>query len=335
MGGPQLSASLDPRVGAFVAERFGAGCDVVPLSGDASSRRYFRVARPGATAVVALNPEPFDVPESPFVVVRGLLAEWGLPVPAILDHDGARGILLLEDLGDVTLQEALRTADDGRRAAFYREAVAQLARLQRESSRGARRAACFESAFDVTKLAWELHYFEKHFLEGYRGCELTVEDRTLLAAGFERLAAEIASWPRVLCHRDFHSRNLMSHRGALYWIDFQDARMGPAVYDLVSLLHDAYVTLPGGLVDECADWFHANAAPEDDGGTFARRFELMAAQRTLKALGTFGYMATVRASTVYVPYIPGTLATARRFLERHEELAGVRGALARHLEELR
>jgi len=80
-----------------------------------------------------------------------------------------------------------------------------------------------------------MHFFWKHFLEGYRRCDLSVEDRAMLADGFHRLCAEISSWPRVLTHRDFHSRNLMSRADALYWIDFQDARMGPAHYDLASL----------------------------------------------------------------------------------------------------
>jgi hypothetical protein len=327
-------AGLDARVSGFVAERL-RGATVSPLSGDASTRRYFRVARGGETWVVALHPEPFERATFGFAVVRDLLAGMGLPVPAIVDDDGARGVLLLEDLGDLTLQESLRSASEPERDQLYRQALDQLARLQRESARGARTAECFQVAFDIEKLSWELHYFEKHFLEGYRGCELTVEDRTGLAEGFHRLAEEIASWPRVLCHRDFHSRNLMLQRGTLYWIDFQDARMGHASYDLVSLLRDSYVDLPEDLVAECADAFRRHALPGEDPATFERRFELMSVQRNLKALGTFGYMTTVRGTSVYLPYIPGTLRSTRRNLGRHPELAGLHRVLARHVEELK
>ena len=335
MGEVELRASsLDPRIESFLLERFGSGFDVVPLSGDASTRRYFRVRDRGTSSVLALYPEPFEADELSFVVIHHLLCEWGLPVPEIQALDGPRGVILLEDLGDLTLQEILRTTEDGEQAALYRVALDQLALLQRASGGAPRHADCFKIAFDVEKLSWELHYFEKHFLEGYRGCDLSVDDRTTLAQTFDRLSQEIAAWPRVLCHRDFHSRNLMHHRGTLYWIDFQDARLGPAVYDAVSLLRDAYVDLPEELVAEKAAEFRATAVPQEDAATFTRRFELMAVQRTLKALGTFGYMATVRGSQVYVPYMPRTLANARRDLLRHAELKPLHAVLSRHVEEL-
>ena len=162
-----------------------------------------------------------------------------------------------------------------------------------------------------------------------------MEDRASVADGFHRLSAEIASWPRVLTHRDFHSRNLMSHRDQLYWIDFQDARMGPATYDLASLLRDSYVDLDEDFVAERAEEFRQRAVPGESRDTFRRRFDLMSIQRNLKALGTFGYMAAVRGSRVYLPYIPRTLASVRRNLTRYPELSGLHRALARHLEELR
>ncbi len=328
---------MSARVEAFLGERFGsraAALRVSALAGDASTRRYFRVQDDAGTSVLALYPEAFDATASPFVVVRDLFASFGLPVPRILDHDADRGILLLEDLGDTTLQEALQTASPERRSDFYREALAQLAQLQAEAARADQRAACFRIAFDIEKLSWELHYFLKHFVEGLRGADLSVEDRSTLSEAFHRLCEEIASWPRVLTHRDFHSRNLMLHRGGLHWIDFQDARMGPATYDLVSLLRDSYVALPEAFVAERLEEFRQKAAPGEARETFERRFDLMSVQRNLKALGTFGYMATVRGNEVYLPYIPVTLAHARRNLERHPELAPLRRVLARHIEEL-
>src|SRR5262249_57178565 len=145
-------------------------------------------------------------------------------------------ILLHEDLGDLSAREALKDATAADREELYRQALDQLVVLQREAGRAPQRAICFQIAFDFEKLSWEMHFFWKHFLEGYRKCDLSVEDRAMIADGFHRLCAEIASWPRVLTHRDFHARNLMSCREALYWIDFQDARIGPPHYDLASLL---------------------------------------------------------------------------------------------------
>ena len=104
-----------------------------------------------------------------------------------MDVDGARGIVLQEDLGDLHAAggAAAARATAGARE-LYREAVDEIALLQRERPRGPQKAACFRIAFDIEKLTWELHYFLKHFLEGHRGCDLTVEDRATLVGGVPR-----------------------------------------------------------------------------------------------------------------------------------------------------
>jgi aminoglycoside/choline kinase family phosphotransferase len=332
------SAALPEAVAGFLDDRLGTGAGravVEPLSGDASTRRYFRVVHAGgATEVLALNPEPFDPGTLPFLVVHGLLTGWGLPVPRVLAVDGARGILLQEDLGDVSLQRALVSATEGDREARYREALEQLARLQREAGRAPREAACFSLAFDVEKLGFELDFFLAHFVCGLRGAILDEASRAEIRGAFEGLVREIASWPRVLCHRDFHSRNLML-QGGLRWIDFQDARMGPATYDLASLLRDSYVSLPEDLVADLAEDFRRQALPGEAPAIFRRRLELVSVQRSLKALGTFGFMTTVRESPHYAQYVPRALANARGDLVRHRELDALRRALGRHVEELR
>ena len=195
---------------------------------------------------------------------------------------------------------------------MYLEAVGALARLQREAARGPQTAECFRIAFDIEKLSWELHYFQKHFLEGLRGCDLGVEDRATLSEAFhqlepgDRLVAARALPPRL------PQPQSDAARGRLYWIDFQDARMGPATYDLASLLRDAYVDVAEDLQEELKERFRQQALPEESREVFRRRFDLMCVQRNLKALGTFGYMATMRHNDVYLPYIPRTLAHARQ-----------------------
>jgi aminoglycoside/choline kinase family phosphotransferase len=331
-GGP---AELPARLREYLAERLPAALPAVsPLAGDASTRRYFRLRHEAGTSVVALYPEPFVPEDLAFLSVHALLARHGIPVPEVRDVDGPRGLVLLEDLGDLTLQEVLRADGEDDRRELYREAIDQLIHAQRETARGPHRAPCFQVSFDLEKLSWELHYFLKHFVEGLRGCNLSVEDRSVLSEAFHRLAEEIASWPRVLCHRDYHARNLMKRGPDLVWIDFQDARMGPATYDLASLLRDSYVDLPEEFVADRAEEFRQQALPGEERELFHRRFDLVSVQRNLKALGTFGYMAHVRKNEVYLPYIPATLAHARRNLARYPELADLHRALARNLEEL-
>ena len=131
----------------------------------------------------------------------------------------------------------------------------------------------------------------------------------------------------------------MLHDGSLYIIDFQDARMGPDTYDLVSLLRDSYVDITDRELDELIAYFlalktrdDARPASEED---FRRRFDLMALQRNLKALGTFGYQTITRRNTVYIQYIPRTLRYARTNLEKYPRFARLREILASHVEELR
>ena len=314
---------------------------VVPLTGDASDRRYIRVLLRDETAqVLAVHPGPIDFDALPFVNVAKLLSEMPVPVPRILGHSNELGIIALQDLGDVTLQAHLGASSPAQHAALYRQAVTFIDTLQR---RGAELASPgylpYGIAFDVEKLTWELQFFTRHFLEAYRGAQITPAAREALAAEYAAIAEELAGEPRVLCHRDYHSRNLMLHDGSLYIIDFQDARLGPDTYDLVSLLRDSYIDFTEPQVEGLIAFFLAirdgrQAAPGDP-DEFRRRFDLMALQRNLKALGTFGFQTTSRQNTVYIQYIPRTLNYARANMLRHPRFARLRELLGQYLDELR
>jgi N-acetylmuramate 1-kinase len=181
----------------------------------------------------------------------------------------------------------------------------------------------------------------RHFVQAYRGVSLSTAEREALAAEWRAIVDELASERRVLCHRDYHSRNLMLKDGLLHIIDFQDARMGPDTYDLVSLLRDSYVDLTDRELDELIAYFLALKQGSDASGAwptsdeFRRRFDLMALQRNLKALGTFGYQTTTRGNPVYIQYMPRTLRYARTNLQKYPRFARLRDILSSHLEELR
>jgi hypothetical protein len=314
------------------------GARVVPLTGDASDRRYFRVLlRDAPSQVLAVHPGPIDFDALPFVTVARLFSAMPVPVPRILEHSNPLGIIALEDLGDVTLQAHLGAASPAEHAALYREAVTLITTIQARGRELASPAHVpYGIAFDAEKLTWELQFFARHFLEAYRGAGLADAERNALSAEFAAIAEELSAEPRVLCHRDYHSRNLMLHNGSLYIIDFQDARLGPDTYDLVSLMRDSYVDFTEQQVEELIAFFLAKRgeSPNDD-QDFRRRFDLMALQRNLKALGTFGFQTTSRANTVYIQYIPRTLNYARGNLARYDRFARLRELLAEHLEELR
>jgi aminoglycoside/choline kinase family phosphotransferase len=322
---------VEPRLEQYLAEQnlTAQTVKVMPLTGDASDRRYFRVLLKDARPIVlALHQGPIDFAAMPFVAIARLLSEVPLPVPTILHHSDSLGILGLEDLGDVTLQAHLGAATPSEHAALYRQAVGFIARMQQRGE--ALRSDAYPPyriAFDVEKLGWELEFFVKHYLLAYKGATPSESERDALRAEWSTIVEELASEPRVLCHRDYHSRNLMLSDGSLCIIDFQDARMGPDTYDLVSLLRDSYVDLTPQQVDELIAFFLALKGESGGDEEFRRRFDLMALQRNLKALGTFGYMTTSRNNTVYIQYIPRTLAYVRANLAKYPRFARLRSLL--------
>jgi N-acetylmuramate 1-kinase len=312
------------------------GAKAVPLTGDASDRRYFRVLlSDGPSVVLALHAGPIEFATLPFANVADLFSRVPLPVPAILGHADKEGIVELEDLGDVTLQAHLGAATPVEHAALYREAVALIEILQRRGRELEHdRYLPYSIAFDVEKLTWELDFFVRHFVVGYRNVQLSPAERDALNREWREIVDELSSEQRVLCHRDYHSRNLMLHGGRLHMIDFQDARMGPDTYDLVSLLRDSYVDLTDRELDDLIAYFLALKGSSDP-AEFRRRFDLMALQRNLKALGTFGYQTIARANSVYIQYMPRTLRYARTNLDKYPRFARLRELLSTHVDELR
>jgi N-acetylmuramate 1-kinase len=328
---------VSERIDRYLSASGLTGSDplVVPLTGDASDRRYFRVVPPhGPSIVLAVHSGPIDFQELPFARVAELLRRVPIPVPDVLGHSDPEGIVAESDLGDVTLQNHVRHAPESERRTLYREAVALVVLMQR---RGGELASDiyppYRLAFDVEKLTWELDFFVRHFLVALRGARLSDTDGRALAMEWAAIAEELASEPRVLCHRDYHSRNLMLSGGRLHMIDFQDARLGPDTYDLVSLLRDSYVELSEGEVDDLVAYFLDMRGERASATEFRRRLDLMAVQRNLKALGTFGYQAAVRGKRAYVEYVPLTLRHVRRNLERYARFERLLALLSAHIEE--
>jgi aminoglycoside/choline kinase family phosphotransferase len=330
-----MADPIPPAVPAFLERSGRTGSRVVPLTGDASDRRYFRVIGGGEPMVLAVYAGPFEAATLPFVNVTALLSAMPAPVPRIVGVAGDLGVIAQEDLGDVTLQAHLGAADASRHEALYREAVALIEMLQRRGRDLADPSYLpYGIAFDVEKLTWELEFFTKHFLGAYRGVPLTDGLWSDLRREWRAIVDALAGEPRVLCHRDYHSRNLMWHDGRLVMIDYQDARMGPDTYDLVSLLRDSYVDLPERDVEALISYFLALSGRSAEAASYRDRFDLMALQRNLKALGTFGYQTTTRGNTVYIQYIPRTLRLVRENLGRHRRFERLRGVLAGCVPEL-
>ena len=292
------------RVEELLAQRGSAKPLIVPLTPDASTRVYFRAPWKRGTAVAAVYPEPFDEAVQPYLDVTRLFIECKLPVPEVYEVDGARGIIMQEDLGDNQLCKVLENANDEEREALIEESIEIIARIQAATEKAFERdSIASRLAFDEAKLDWELNFFFEHYFGSYRKEELSHGQAAELKAELNDIAADLAARPRVLCHRDFHSFNLiLDKKDRLRIIDHQDARMGPATYDLVSLLLDRVTCAPSLAEIRGHRLFLLNARerlglPPYDPDEFSREFRLMTVQRCLKACGTFSYQVGVRGRT--------------------------------------
>ncbi len=312
-----FTTSARDRIAAYVAkhQRAGKG-EVVALTPDASTREYFRIPWEKGTAVAAVYPEPFDPAVHPYLDVTSLFLEAGLPVPEVYDSDGTSGIIVQEDLGDRQLCSVFETASDEEREALLEPAIEIIAKIQAATAKAfARDSIASRLAFDEPKLSWELNFFFEHYFGSFRHEHLSHGQAAELKAELNDIAAELSARPRVLCHRDYHSFNLIvDQHDRLRVIDHQDARMGPASYDLVSLLLDRVTAMPsqaeirGQRLFLLAERERYGLAPYDP-DEFAGEFRLMTVQRCLKACGTFSFQTGVRGRVdPYAQFIQPMLA---------------------------
>ena len=321
------------------------GCRVqalTPLKGEVSTRRYYRVGLAGrsggapASAIVMRLPDeaadgPSRVQARAFVDVQRFLSEGGVPVPQLYAVDIERALLLLEDLGDQTFDAALRAVPRSDWDVPYSSAIALLAQLH-GLAQHAQPEACvaLRKRFEASLLRWELDHFRQWGLEALHGA-LAPADRAELDAHFDALTAAITALPLGFVHRDYQSRNLMwAPDGRLCVIDFQDAFIGPAAYDLVALLCDSYVDIDAGLQDAMllryAEERDFTAAQLTE---LVHGFRLIAVQRKLKDAGRFVFVDRVRGNPAFLPYYPGSLVYVARALRDLPGLAPLAACLRR------
>lgn len=320
----------EKRVRNYAARHFGTTPDNISLTGltpDASTRKYFRIAdqhHPYETLIVSLYPAPFNPLDNSFLDVTKLFEQAQLPVPKIVGVAGTEGIILQEDLGDTSLAKWMSEAQlDGNIEGaneMLRQAIELIARIQAASNLAREtNSVASRLAFDEDKLGWELNFFFDHFFGSYRKQQLPPAEEQAIKTDLQAIAAELAARPRVLTHRDYHGMNLMvDPHGHLRVIDHQDARMGPATYDLVPLLverrlepaNEAWVETWQQVFLRERDKLNLPSIALED---LRYEFNLMTVQRQLKAIGTFSYQTGVAGrGEFYEKYIVPAIATVLR-----------------------
>ncbi|QNM96991.1 aminoglycoside phosphotransferase family protein [Chitinimonas koreensis] len=288
--------------------------------GDASSRRYFRVAPAGGGSYVAMDAPPERCDPAPFLRVAALLAP-AVRVPAVLAHDAQQGFLLLEDVGETDLQTALAGLDEEAATALYRRAIDALVALQA----GVDAAALPD--YDAATMADDLERFAEWYADRHLGKPLAGEDRAVWERCRALLVLRAQAQGKVAIHFDYHSRNLTvpAEGGRLGVLDFQDARRGPIGYDLASLLKDMYVSWPEAFRLELAIryWEAARRAGLPVPAAFDQfyaEFEWMGVFRQIRTLGTFARLVHRDGKPRYLDDMPVALAYLRETCARYAEL---------------
>lgn len=285
----------------FLNNHLAAGFSVESLPGDASFRRYHRIfvpmtgAEPMTYLLMDAPPQKESVTE--FVQVAELLSQ-AVNVPDIIARDVDKGFLLLQDFG--TVEFAHLIADDvDNKDHYYKKALQTLVQLQTIPT------TVELPAYSDEKLSQEIALFIEWFLPEL-GVHVTPEAQVLWQNLTAKLIEQIQSQPKVVVHRDYHSRNLMADKGsqALGVIDFQDAVIGAYTYDLVSLVRDAYIDEDEPWVTKKIQEFYQQITTDVDLGSFIAQTNIMGVQRHLKVLGIFVRLAKRDGKQRYLQDIP-------------------------------
>jgi N-acetylmuramate 1-kinase len=306
-----------PHAPGFLAAHGWADCEIRPLAGDASFRRYFRVHRGNGETAVLMDAPPAHEDVGPFLAVAGHLLARGFAPPRPLGIDREGGLLLLEDFGDDRVGPLLQR-EPARERAIYETAVDILARLAAEP------APAGLPPYDDAAMAREVGLFTEWYAPAVG---LTVDESGFFEAWRKAWAEvlEIALSNPVLVLRDYHADNLMvlTGRDELGLLDFQDALAGHAAYDLVSLLQDARRDVAPALEEAMIARYTA-AAGIADPAAFRAHYEILGAQRNTKILGIFTRLWKRDGKRNYLPLQPRVWAYLERNLA-HPALTGVRG----------
>jgi len=274
----------------------GAGwhdAEILPLAGDASFRRYFRVIAPGRRAVLMDAPPPHEDPR-PFLTIADHLIGLGFSAPRTLAADLAHGLVLLEDFGDARMREVIDAAPEAERR-IYADAVDLLARLH------------LHPAADLPPYDEREYLREASLLTDWYAPALGLEvDEDGYRSAWSEALAPLLADQSVTVLRDYHAENIMLIEGlegidGLGLLDFQDALAGHPAYDLVSLLQDARRDVPEAIETEMLDRYLAARQP---GAAFADAYWLLGAQRNAKIVGIFTRLWKRDGKPRYLSYLP-------------------------------
>ncbi len=289
---------------------------LVPLSGDAGFRRYFRFA--DGRPLLAVDAPPATEDTAQFLAIGELLRHQRLRTPKVIAADASLGFLLVEDFGDQLFNGALTATNETQ---LYQQALQDLQQLQ----------LCPDQSqliprYDQALLRRELEIFNDWFVGQMLGYSLNSVEQQQLNSLFKLLEESALAQPQCLVHRDYHSRNLLlCGDGQLGIIDFQGALWGAMTYDLASLLRDCYKRLAVTQRDELVQHFYQSCRTAGqlegvDMAQFKRWFDWMGLQRHIKVLGIFARLYLRDGKPGYLKDLPLVIRYTLEVADNYPEL---------------
>ncbi len=354
-----MDMTLRQTLDATVAGKWGRETRITridPLAGDASSRSYVRLSLSGASpasAVVmilagsglALSSDELAVfgeplKELPYLNMHAFLEPLGVHIPELYVDGYQDGFLLLEDIGDLPLRDAVQDLPHAEVEQWYRRAIDQLLLIQIEGTRQkSERCIAFQQQFDRRLFLWEFDHFVEWGLEKRGKQPLSPAETRTLSGIFEDIATRLDRAPFCLTHRDYHSWNLFVQQERIRVIDFQDALLAPATYDLATLLNDRDTptgvspALEESLVNYYHEAWHRTGGDPLSLEYVWAEYNLCLLQKACKVVGRFYYLELEKGKSGYTRYIPPTLATIHRVLDRLPQYRRLQDILAKYFPE--
>lgn len=263
------------------------------LAGDASSREYYRFTHLNGSAIL-MQREVFDPKVDPFCLCQKFFSNF-VKVPKILNILGHKGLMVLEDLGDINLQNV----NTDNKKPYYLKVIDDLLLFQNKTLNTEAKYPLTIS-FTFEKFYSELLMTSTYYLDKFRNKTNT---NNIMLPFYEELVSQMLKQKTMLLHRDFHSKNIMIKNEQIYYIDFQDARLGPYTYDLASLILDPYTRISDALSKAMLLRYHKHIAHENY-EDFYYNYLLSYVQRLIKILGTFTFQKFEKSNDSYLKYIP-------------------------------
>jgi len=286
----------------------------------ASARRYFRVSGAGKSYIlVEWDGEDEDWPR--FLGIEARFSQSVPFLPKIHASDKVHGLILEEDLGDVTLKRFC--SDCAGNAAAIEEAYRKVldALIVWQSQDVADCPYIAARSMDVDTFLWETAYFARHCVVEFFG-----EER-LLTDGWEKERRQMAEYaaglPTVCMHRDFQSENVLIAGGRVRFVDYQGARLGPPYYDAASLLFDPYVNLGYDAIERLTEYYLAKT----DAAAKKNDFYICAAQRLMQALGAYANLSLHKGKPRYREFIPAALERLYYVMKLLPDYPAVKGVV--------